>query len=119
LLHFGQFPASQSNPEMTSLIHKVCTFVCIFDSGFRLPTHRSSDRPPHPARSLSQLRTLTSAERAVLQRFLKALEASRERDPKYRIVRSLVLKQGWREVGCIIFSQYAAPGRWTRTSMAL
>ncbi len=56
--------------------------------------------------TLSQLRTLTSAERALLQRFLKALEANQERDPKYRIVRSLLLEQGWRELGCIIFSQY-------------
>ena len=45
-------------------------------------------------------------ERAVLERFLKALEANQERDPKYQIVRKLLLDHGWREWGCIIFSQY-------------
>ena len=56
--------------------------------------------------TLGQLRTLTPQERAVLERFLKALEANQERDPKYHIVRKLLLDQGWRERGCIIFSQY-------------
>jgi superfamily II DNA or RNA helicase len=56
--------------------------------------------------SLSQLRTLTSEERTLLQRFLKALEANQERDPKYQIVREQLLDHGWRELGCIIFSQY-------------
>lgn len=49
--------------------------------------------------SFSQLRTLTSEERAVLQRFLKALEANQERDPKYRILRDRLLDRGWRELG--------------------
>jgi hypothetical protein len=56
--------------------------------------------------SLRQLRALTSEERYVLQRFLKALEANQERDPKYHIVRDQLLERGWRELGCIIFSQY-------------
>jgi hypothetical protein len=56
--------------------------------------------------STGQLRTLTAAERALLQRFLKALEANQERDPKYQIVREQLLGQGWRELGCIVFSQY-------------
>jgi superfamily II DNA or RNA helicase len=56
--------------------------------------------------SSSRLRALTGEERTVLERFLKALEANRERDPKYRIVREQLLDHGWRELGCIIFSQY-------------
>ena len=59
--------------------------------------------------TLSQLRTLMPQERAVLERFLKALEANQERDPKYQIVRKLLLDHGWREWGCIIFSQYFTP----------
>jgi hypothetical protein len=62
--------------------------------------------------TLSQLRTLTSSERAVLQRFLKALDANRERDPKYQIVRAQLLDHGWRELGCIIFSQYFDSVLW-------
>ena len=62
--------------------------------------------------TLGQLRTLTSAERAVLQRFLKALEANQERDPKYQIVRTQLLDHGWRELGCIVFSQYFDSVLW-------
>ncbi|WP_020507582.1 phospholipase D-like domain-containing anti-phage protein [Lamprocystis purpurea] len=62
--------------------------------------------------TLGQLRTLTIAERAVLQRFLKALEANQERDPKYQIVRAQLLDQGWRELGCIVFSQYFDSVYW-------
>jgi len=62
--------------------------------------------------TLSQLRTLTPQERALLERFLKALEANQERDPKYRIVREQLLDHGWRELGCIIFSQYFDSVLW-------
>ncbi|MGE5153588.1 MAG: phospholipase D-like domain-containing anti-phage protein [Bdellovibrio bacteriovorus] len=62
--------------------------------------------------SLSQLRTLTSDERSVLQRFLRALEANQERDPKYQIVRRQLLDHGWRELGCIVFSQYFDSVLW-------
>ena len=62
--------------------------------------------------TLGQLRTLTAAERAVLQRFLKALEANQERDPKYQIVRAQLLDHGWRELGCIVFSQYFDSVLW-------
>ncbi|MCU0833524.1 MAG: phospholipase D-like domain-containing protein [Chromatiaceae bacterium] len=62
--------------------------------------------------SVNQLRTLTGQERAVLQRFLRALEANQERDPKYHIVREQLLDRGWRELGCIIFSQYCDSVYW-------
>ncbi|NEX19066.1 helicase SNF2 [Thiorhodococcus mannitoliphagus] len=67
--------------------------------------------------SLAQLRTLTPAERALLQRFLKALEANQERDPKYQIVRSQLLDQGWMELGCIIFSQYFDSVFWLASQL--
>jgi len=62
--------------------------------------------------SLSQLRNLTSQERAILERFLRALEANQERDPKYKIVRAQLLDHGWRELGCVIFSQYFDSVYW-------
>ena len=62
--------------------------------------------------SLSQPRNLTGQERAVLERFLRALEANQERDPKYHIVREQLLDHGWRELGCIIFSQYFDSVYW-------
>jgi hypothetical protein len=56
--------------------------------------------------TLGQLRTLAPPERAILERFLKALEANQERDPKYAIVRRQLLDEGWLDLGCIVFSQY-------------
>lgn len=56
--------------------------------------------------TLGQLKTLTTAERGVLQQFLKALEANQDRDPKYAIVRRQLLEVGWLDIGCIVFSQY-------------
>lgn len=56
--------------------------------------------------TLGQLRALTPPERAILERFLKALEANQERDPKYAIVRRQLLDEGWLDLGCIVFSQY-------------
>jgi hypothetical protein len=56
--------------------------------------------------TLDRLRTLTPEERAILERFLKAVTANQERDPKYAFVRRQLLEAGWLELGCIIFSQY-------------
>lgn len=57
-------------------------------------------------------RTLTSEEHELLQRFVDALEANREADPKYAIVRQLLLERGWLRLGCIIFSQYRDSILW-------
>lgn len=59
-----------------------------------------------------QLRTLTAAERGKLQEFVDALDANRERDPKYRAVTDYLLREKWVESGCIIFSQYYDSVRW-------
>jgi hypothetical protein len=53
-----------------------------------------------------QLKTLTADERSELQRFMRALEANRERDPKYHIVKDMLVGRRWLELGCIVFSQY-------------
>jgi superfamily II DNA/RNA helicase len=37
---------------------------------------------------------------------ISALEANQERDPKYRVVREVLLDRGWRALGCIVLSQY-------------
>ncbi|MPZ42196.1 MAG: helicase SNF2 [Betaproteobacteria bacterium] len=55
---------------------------------------------------VGQMKTLTPDERAELQRFMRSLEANRERDPKYHIVRDLLVDRRWLESGCIVFSQY-------------
>ena len=57
-------------------------------------------------------RTLTPDERALLERFVKALEANQERDPKYAVVLDCLKSKGWLARGCIIFSQYFDSVRW-------
>ncbi len=51
-------------------------------------------------------RTFTVEERTLLERFVKALQANQERDPKYTVVLDCLKRRGWLEKGCIIFSQY-------------
>jgi hypothetical protein len=58
------------------------------------------DQTPDSARSL------TSTERQKLTELLDSLEANRERDPKFEVVRDVLRNRGWLNLGCIIFSQY-------------
>ena len=55
---------------------------------------------------------LTDEERAALLRLERALDANRERDPKYVVVRRLLVDEGWLQRGCIVFSQYFDSVRW-------
>jgi hypothetical protein len=57
-------------------------------------------------------RTLTAEEGELLQRFVDALEANQERDPKYTVVRQCLLERGWLQLGCIVFSQYRDSIQW-------
>lgn len=54
----------------------------------------------------SSLKALTSGERQKLQELVDSLEANRERDPKFEVVRDVLRNSGWLSLGCIIFSQY-------------
>ncbi len=57
-------------------------------------------------------KTLTDAERLLLEQFVAALEANQERDPKYAVVVDCLKRRGWLELGCIIFSQYRDSIQW-------
>ena len=57
-------------------------------------------------------RSLTSEERHLLERFVAALRANQERDPKYVVVRQCLLERGWLRMGCIVFSQYRDSIQW-------
>lgn len=57
-------------------------------------------------------KTLTKNERLLLEQFVAALEANKERDPKYAVVLDCLIKKGWLELGCIIFSQYRDSIDW-------
>ena len=60
----------------------------------------------------SDSRALTSDERAALDKFVSALEANRERDPKYSVVVDCLRRRGWLDAGCIVFSQYRNSIQW-------
>jgi hypothetical protein len=62
--------------------------------------------------SVNMSRTLTEEERALLERFVKALEANQERDPKYAVVLDCLRGRAWLEKGCIVFSQYFDSVQW-------
>ena len=52
------------------------------------------------------LPALTDEERDTLLRLLRALEANREQDPKYGVLRRTLVDEGWLQLGCVVFSQY-------------
>ena len=70
----------------------------------------AGDESMSAGRELS--RSLTPEERSLLERFVAALEANQERDPKYERVRELLMDHGWIKPGCIIFSQYRESIQW-------
>jgi superfamily II DNA or RNA helicase len=55
---------------------------------------------------------LSSMERDLLERFITALKANRQRDPKYAVVVGCLRERNWLEKGCIIFSQYRDSLQW-------
>lgn len=63
-------------------------------------------------------KTLTPAEQAKLQAFIATLNANQERDPKYAVVVDTLLRRGWLNEGCIIFSQYFDSIWWLADQLA-
>jgi len=57
-------------------------------------------------------KTLMPEERALLERFVNALTANQERDPKYAVVLDCLKRRRWLEKGCIVFSQYYDSIKW-------
>jgi hypothetical protein len=61
---------------------------------------------------LSEIKQLTPEEIRLLQKFVDELNSSADSDPKFEIVRDLLINQKWLDQGCIIFSQYFDTARW-------
>ncbi|MDA0813367.1 MAG: helicase-related protein, partial [Verrucomicrobia bacterium] len=66
-----------------------------------------------------EFRSLSPAERALLEDFVTILEANQSSDPKYDAVARLLVhghpeagNQGWLHKGCIVFSQYYDSVLW-------
>ena len=62
-------------------------------------------------------KTMTGEEYRLLEWFVAALQANRERDPKYEVVRHCLLDRGWLKLGCIVFSQYRDSIQWLAGQM--
>jgi len=67
---------------------------------------------------VEKFKSLTLTERELLQAFVNALEANQERDPKYQAVVDILLRRGWLELGCIIFSQYFDSIFWLASQLS-
>jgi len=66
--------------------------------------------------SNSPFKELTSEEIATLERFVKILEIHQEKDPKYDLLKRILMEnyivEPWINRGCIVFSQYFDTIKW-------
>jgi hypothetical protein len=67
---------------------------------------------PRDSAAESEMKNLTAAERAELNRCLRALEVSQDRDPKFQEVLRYLRDENWLAKGCIVFSQYFDSAWW-------
>jgi superfamily II DNA or RNA helicase len=65
-----------------------------------------SDGDSDEDQTAETVRALSAGERQKLTELLDSLEASRERDPKFEVVKDVLRNRGWLKLGCVIFSQY-------------
>ena len=68
--------------------------------------------------SREAFRALTGTEREVLLSLRRALEENRDRDPKYAVVRRLLVDERWIAAGCIVFSQYFDSVWWLASQLS-
>jgi len=79
------------------------------------------DEPP----KRDDFKTLTPAERALLESYVRALESNQSEDPKYRVVHRLLTEGNpeaeslpWKNLGCMIFSQYYDSAEWLAAKLS-
>jgi superfamily II DNA or RNA helicase len=66
----------------------------------------------------SELKQLTADEGAELERLVSALAAAEERDPKYQVVLRCLRDWRWKDLGCIVFSQYFDTAWWAANRLS-
>ena len=79
------------------------------------------DDPP----KRDDFKTLSPAERALLESYVLALESNQSEDPKYRVVHRLLTEGNpeaealpWKNLGCMIFSQYYDSAEWLAAKLS-
>lgn len=70
------------------------------------------DEPSPTPEPAAAAKDLTPDERKILERFIQAIDANQEDDPKYAVVLQCLRERRWLERGCIIFSQYRDSIQW-------
>lgn len=63
-------------------------------------------------KTVSAVKDITEAEKEALARFIKILAENKDDDPKYSLVLNLLTDKGFKDKGCIIFSQYFDSAFW-------
>lgn len=66
----------------------------------------------------NSVKNLTDEERGCLERFLQTIRLNKDKDPKYNLVLDLLVSKGWRDKGCIIFSQYYDSVYWVAENLS-
>jgi len=66
----------------------------------------------------SEIKDLTLEEKNCLVKFIEALNANKEKDPKYNLLLKLLIEDKWLERGCIIFSQYYDSVYWVAENLS-
>ena len=66
----------------------------------------------------SEIKNISDEERDCLVKFIETLDANKEKDPKYNLVRRLLIEDRWIDRGCIIFSQYYDSAIWVAENLS-
>ena len=69
-------------------------------------------------KTVSAVKDITEEERNALTRFIKTLDENKDKDPKYALVLDLLTKKGFKDKGCIIFSQYFDSAYWVAENLS-
>ncbi len=111
----------------TLLLRRMGSSVCaglqtaqrMLDSWERIEWDEEDEEENHAEGQASSQasKAMTGEEYRLLERFVAALQANQERDPKYEVVRHCLLDRGWLKLGCIVFSQYRDSIQWLAGQM--
>ena len=71
-----------------------------------------ADEAAQPLEPTEFGKSLLEAEREILRQYVRALEVSEDRDPKYAVVLECLRDRNWLARGCIVFSQYRDSIQW-------
>lgn len=65
-----------------------------------------------------EMKNITPQEQNCLIKFIETLSANKEKDPKYKLVYDLLIKENWIKRGCIIFSQFYDSVYWIAENLS-